>query len=129
MIPETLPKPGTDAHKALVALQNDQFRRWHTIGERKPGIFVPGKSVWTASFEAADPEFKRAALQAIGAIETFDPDNDPNGFHDFGAVEIEGRTVWFKVDHYDQTYTYGSEDPVDLTITRRVMTVMFPEDW
>ena len=41
----TLPEPGTDEHAALVAGQNDAFRRWHTIGERKPGVYVPGRSV------------------------------------------------------------------------------------
>lgn len=123
------PEPGSEAHTALVALQNDQFRRWHCLGERKPGVFVPGKSVWTATFEAEPAAFKRAALKAIGEMETFDADNDPDGFHDFGSVSVDGRDVWFKIDAYDQNYEYGSEDPADLETTRRVLTILFPSDW
>ena len=124
-----LPAIGTSEHKGLVARQNDQFRRWHTIGERKPGIYIPGKSVWTASFEAEPAAFKRAALQAIGAIAQFAPENDPEGFHDFGSVEVDGRAVWFKIDAYDQDYHYGADDPADLSRTRRILTVLFPSDW
>jgi len=123
------PEIGSEDHAKRVAQQNDQFRRWHCIGERKPGVFVPGQSVWTAAFEARDPEFKRAALEAIGAIKTFEAHNDPDGFHDFGAIEIDGETVWFKIDHYDQNYHYGSEDPSDLKATCRVLTILFPSDW
>lgn len=68
------PEIGSQEHAELVAKQNDQFRRWHTIGERKPGVFVPGRSVWTASFDAKEPDFQKAALQAIGALETFEAD-------------------------------------------------------
>lgn len=113
----------------LVAEQNDQFRRWHCLGERKPGGFVPGKMVWTASFEAREADFKRAALKAIGEIEEFAAENDPARFHEFGAVEIDGETVWFKVDYFDKTYEWGAEDPSDLQNTCRVMTIMFPSDW
>ena len=123
------PEIGTREHTALVAMQNDQFRRWHTIGERKPGIYVPGRSVWTAAFDEAGGEFQRSALKAIGGIETFEPDSDPDGFHDFGAVEIDGRSVWFKIDAYDTAYRFGSENPANLSITCRVLTILFPSDW
>jgi len=68
-----LPEIGTNTPTAMVARQNDQFRPWHTIGGHMPGIYVPGKSVWTASFEAEKPEFQRAALKAIGHIDSFAP--------------------------------------------------------
>lgn len=125
----TLPEQGTDAHRDLVALQNDQFRRWHCLGERKPGIFVPGRSVWTAAFEAEPDEFKQAAVRAIGAFTAFTPENDPDGFHDYGSATVQGRAVWFKIDLYDRDYRYGSDDPADLTKTARVLTVLFPSDW
>jgi len=39
--PETeRPEIGSEDHAKRVAQQNDQFRRWHCIGERKPGVFV-----------------------------------------------------------------------------------------
>lgn len=125
----TLPEFGTKEHVALVALHNDNFRRWHCLGVRKPSTFVPGRSVWTNTFAAEDEDFKRAASLAIGNFDGFVEDNDPDGFHDFGAVEVDGRAVWFKIDHYDDFFQYGSKDPANLKVTKRLLTILFPSDW
>ena len=37
--------------------------------------------------------------------------------------------VWFKIDYYDLDLEYGSEDPADASITRRVITIMLPSDY
>ena len=126
---DTIDVEAGKARTALIAEQNDQFRRWHCLGERKPGVYVPGRSVWTAGFAARDRAFQLAALAAIGRFEAFEPANDPEGFHDFGAVEIDGEPVWFKIDVYDRTYNYGAEDPSDLAATCRVLTILFPSEW
>ena len=122
------PEQGSPEYAALVADQNDRFRRTVCLGEPSNPL-VPGRLVWTAAINARGSEFFSTAKSAIGAITTFEPDNDPDGFHDFGSVDVEGETVWFKVDHYDQNYEYGSDDPSDLAKTRRVMTILFPSDW
>ncbi len=47
---------------------------------------------------------------------------------DRGNFEFEGTTVYFKIDYYDAAFQYGSEDPADASITRRVLTIMVRED-
>lgn len=53
----------------------------------------------------------------------------PPGEHDFGAVEIEGETFFWKIDYYDETMSYLSPDPADPTITNRVMTIMRADEY
>ena len=70
--------------------------------------------------------------QVFSAIQTFDDfteDNDPYGTREFGSVEIDGQTVWFKIDAYDRNLEYGSPDPSDPEVTTRVMTVLLPEEY
>ena len=44
--------------------------------------------------------------------------------HDFGAVQVHGHTVFFKIDTYDRNLRYHSPDPADPAVTCRVMTLM-----
>jgi hypothetical protein len=46
------------------------------------------------------------------------------GEHDFGALEIEGERLFFKIDYYDQSLSAHSPDPADETLTKRVLTIM-----
>jgi hypothetical protein len=39
-------------------------------------------------------------LEAVAAFDGFDPDDDPYGEHDFGALEIEGMRLFFKIEYY-----------------------------
>ncbi|MCR4282411.1 MAG: DUF3768 domain-containing protein [Bauldia sp.] len=98
---------------------NDAFRK----------TFAGGKVVMTASV-AALPEMVRAnALLEVARFDRFTRDNDPHGEHDFGSFELCGRTFFFKLNYYDPTMEFGSEDPSDPTKTTRVLTVMLAEDY
>ena len=37
--------------------------------------------------------------------------NDPWGEHDFGAFELDGKTLNWKIDYYDEWLDAGSPDP------------------
>lgn len=62
------------------------------------------------------------------ASDAFRQRNDPQGEHDFAALTVEGARVMFRIDYYDRELTYGSEDPADPLVTRRVMTVWLAEE-
>ena len=107
--------PSVERIRAL----NDAFRK----------TFTGGKVVMTASV-AALPEIVRAnALLEVVRFDHFTPDNDPHGEHDFGSFELCGRKFFWKVDLYDPTMEFGSEDPSDPTKTARVLTIMLAEDY
>lgn len=55
--------------------------------------------------------------------------NDAHGERDFGEFQFRGRRVWFKIDYFDLALEHGSDDPTDASKTRRVITIMFPEDY
>jgi hypothetical protein len=120
------------ADAARVAAQNDAFRRNVCLAiPFAPGDpILMGQLVATRAVHAKGTAFVQATLAAIGRMTDFPADNDPDGFHDFGAVETEGTTVWFKLDLYDGSdLRYGSEAPDDPSRTYRVMTILFPSDW
>jgi hypothetical protein len=113
---------------SLVAEQNDRFRT--SLGT-DPG--VPGRIVITAGVNALSEEAKAQIITAVRSFSEFTADNDPFGLHDFGAFEVqdEGRTVrlYWKFDLYDLAYHFGSEAPDDPSQTRRVLTILLPDEW
>jgi hypothetical protein len=90
---------------------------------------VGGQVVITQGIQALGPEKLRAVIAAVTTFVAFSEDNDPHGEHDFAALTVEGARVMFKIDYYDRELTYGSEDPADPQVTRRVMTVLLAEEW
>ena len=62
-------------------------------------------------------------------FDDFTEDNDPHGEHDFGSFEQNGQTIFWKIDYYDLLVDNGSRDPSDPALTRRVLTVMFAEEY
>lgn len=85
-----------------------------------------GTLVLTAGVAALGRERQQIILTAIAAFDRFDPDNDP---HDFGAVEVAGKRVLWKIDYRDHSGRYASPDPADTSVTRRVLTVMLAEEY
>ena len=83
----------------------------------------------TAGIQAQGAEFVTRVLRATSAFDAFTPDNDPHGEHDCASFELDGQRVLFKIDYYDRTLTYGSEDPADPQATRRVLTIMLAEEY
>ncbi len=84
----------------------------------------------TAGIRALPPTRLREALSRVRSHSDFTPDNDSHGERDFGAFELDGiGRVFWKIDYYDPTLTFGSEDPADPTRTRCVLTIMFAEEY
>jgi hypothetical protein len=83
----------------------------------------------TASVDALPDMVKTTALQKVAAFGDFTEDNDPHGEHDFGSFELVGRKFFWKIDYYDQSCEFGSRDPANSEITKRVLTLMLAEDY
>ena len=110
----------TNAPENRIRQLNDAMRR--------AGPF-PGRWMMTQGVIAQGPEFILLAVRAIQAFSAFDADNDPYAAHDFGALEIEGEKLFWKIDYYDKSLEYGSEDPADPNKTARILTVMMASEY
>ncbi len=108
----------TSARDRIRAL-NDALRQHHR----------GGTIVITQGVQALGAETIQAIVEAVAAFNEFDGGNDPYGEHDFGSLEVHGRTVFFKIDYYDRELTWHSPDPSDPAVTRRVMTIMLAEEY
>jgi hypothetical protein len=66
-------------------------------------------------------------LRLVRRFDQFSFDNDPYYEHDFGSFRIDGVSVIWKIDYYDQSLGYWC-DPIDRRC-RRVLTVMRAEEY
>lgn len=85
--------------------------------------------VLTSGVQAGGDEFVKAAVSAVTAFENFSEDNDPHGEHDFGAFEIDGEKLFFKIDYFDPDLERHSEDAANPTCTHRVLTIMLANEY
>lgn len=106
------------AKRARIRELNDQLR--------KAGI--GGKTMLTRAVAELSPQALRALLLAVRAFDDFTRANDPWAEHDFGSVTVDGQTFFWKIDYYDVNLEFGSPDPADESITRRVLTIMTAGD-
>ena len=73
--------------------------------------------------------FINAVSQAVKTFDDFTPDNDPHQEHDFGALEVEGERVFFKIDYYDKDLQWHTPDATDPNVTMRVLTILLASEY
>lgn len=115
---------------ARVAALNDELRR---------SIHSPGRNqiVMTVGVAALIGDvalfrgFRRRAeiIRIVRDYDSFTPDNDPIGEHDFGRFEFEDAILYWKIDYYDLELAYGSTDPANPDVTTRVLTILLAEEY
>jgi hypothetical protein len=72
---------------------------------------------------------KARVINAVRSFEQFTADNDPHREHDFGDIEIDGESYFWKIDYYDFAMDGGSEDPANPEKTTRVLTIMRADEY
>lgn len=106
-------------HQQKIAALNDLART--TMAGSLRVLITPGVSVLPTTIQAA-------IYTKVQEFNEFTSDNDPHKEHDFGAVEVEGNKVFWKIDYYNKALDGGSEDPADPEKTTRVMTIMLASE-
>ena len=109
-----------EARTARIRELNDRFRT---------GAGGAGQVLITAGIEGLGPDKARAVYEAVQRFDDFTADNDPYGEHDFGAFDLDGRKIFWKIDTYDLSMTMMSPDPADPAVTRRVLTIMLASEY
>jgi Protein of unknown function (DUF3768) len=90
---------------------------------------VAGRLVQTSGISALPFGDQSAIREKVEKFSAFTPDNDPHGERDFGAFEHNGERIFWKIDYYDPTLSFGSEDPSDPRQTVRVLTIMLASEY
>ena len=103
--------------------------RIQALNDRARSNGSDGLIVITAGIAALHPKDQTAILDRVRTFDDFTPDNDPHGEHDFGSFEHGRKTIFWKIDYYDLLGCNGSRDPSDPVLTRRVLTVLFAEEY
>jgi hypothetical protein len=110
----------TQSKTDVIRTLNDKLRQGQAPG---------GRIMITQGIRAAGDAFVRDVIAAVQSFEAFDADNDPYGEHDLGALTVEDRKIFFKIDYYDRALVAGSPDPADPRVTTRVLTIMLAEEY
>ncbi|MFM5953314.1 MAG: DUF3768 domain-containing protein [Novosphingobium sp.] len=124
---------GTISRSERIARLNDRARQ---------AIGLACVAVATEGFRALPEADQSRVRELVETFDAFTADNDPYGERDFGAVyqDCDGRwtttrparpaeTVFWKIDAYDRDLRFGSDDPVNPAVTRRVLTIMLASEY
>lgn len=109
-----------DQRSAKIRELNDAFR-CHCIGT---GTVLITQGINTIEGVTIDDVAAR-----VQAFDDFSEENDPHGEHDFGAFEIGGEKVFWKIDYYDFSHTQHSPNAADPDVTHRVLTIMLASEY
>ena len=123
--------------------QTARIARLNDLARRAMGVACTAvATVGVRSLPDADQSRVREMIETYDA---FDEDSDPHGERDFGAIyqlacgrwtterpkvrDDERERVFWKLDYYDRDLQFGSDDPANPAITRRVLTIMLADEY
>lgn len=112
-----------------IAELNDEFRRGAFSESGVPQEDTVGEVLLTSGIAALPVEDLERTFAAVRDFAVFEVGNDPWGEHDFGAFDVGGNKVFWKIDYYDKDRAMGSPDPADPAVTTRVLTIMLAEEY
>ena len=107
-----------------IALLNDAARQGRDRTARI--VMTSGLLAEFSGDTVADSMMAQARLMAALRHCTFASDSPER---DFASMDVDGIKVLMKIDYYDTKLAFGSEDPANPAMTRRVITLMRPEDY
>ncbi len=103
---------------------NDKLRhnRYHT---------APGHNmiVLTGALAQMDKQLHIAAVINVAGFDAFSEDNDPQGEHNFGQLNILAEQIMFKIDYYDLDLKTSFEEPSNPEVARRVLSFFLASDY
>ena len=123
--------------------QTARIARLNDLARKAMGIACT--AVATVGFRSLPEADQSQVRELIETYDAFDEGNDPHGERDFGAVyqhadgrwtterprlrDDERERVFWKLDYYDRTMRFASEDAANPAVTRRVLTIMLSDEY
>ena len=95
-----------------IADQNDKIRKTGLFGPDEPNKLLISPGVADLGTDAMG-----VLVMEFMHFKKFNAEDDPSGHHDFGALEVSGIVVWFKID------------TVDADMDARVITFCLPSEF
>ena len=87
-----------------------------------------GTAFLTTGVAALGAEAVARIVKTIAVYDDFCHANDLCEEHDFGSFEVDGQSIFFKIDYFDKNLAHHSPDPSDPDVTKRVTTIMLAEE-
>lgn len=105
-----------------IAELNDKLRQ---------NLFNPGKDkvILTQGVSNLPFDEQLRILIKVKLFNNFNAGNDPYSQHDFGMIEHSELKYFFKIDYYDTSMEYASDDPSNPDITTRVLIIMRADEY
>jgi hypothetical protein len=124
--------PMTD-HAALTRRLNDMTRSQPEIANAS-WVMTQGVAALLIADENDDPPKPDAARfamlrAALAAFNHWPSGNDPYEEHDFGAFDLFGERLFFKIDYYHPDHDTLSPVPSSIELCRRVLTIMLAGEY
>lgn len=104
---------------SAIAKLNDAFRA-------NP---ILGTTILTAGIRSNSSEDIAYIMNKVRNFKDFNEDNNPYGERDFGAFDYKKQKIFWKIDYYDLNFEFVSPDAADASITNRVLTVMYADEY
>ncbi len=114
---------------AIAPIETDNIARIRNLNDQFRTRFEGGRVLMTRGVSALAGNTQAQVLLAIRNFDDFTEDNGPFSAHEFGSVQVDGETVFFKIDAYDVNMEYGSPNPADPEVTRRVLTILLAAEY
>lgn len=121
--------PNGSEHSEKLSEGSEKTQRIAQLNDQLRITGQGGQIVATQGITSLSPEIQATISQAIQTFTSFEPDNDPYGEHDFGAVTVEGIKIFWKIDYYAHDMMHLSPDKSNPNVTNRVMTIMLPSEY
>ncbi len=124
--------------RATVSLINNQTTEEPISEEAQRTVLVAdlndhhrqrGQIFGTAGIQGLKTGDRLMLLKMVRDFDDFNEGNDPDGEHNFGSITYQEERYFWKIDYYDLDLEYGSEDPSDPAVTRRILTLMHSSEY
>ena len=108
---------------------NEKTKTIAKLNDALRQTFTGGRVMLTEGVNNLGTKDKAELLREVCQFAAFTKDNNPHGEHDFGKIEIDGQSFFWKIDYYNLAMNQHSVDPADPDATIRVLTIMRADEY